>query len=45
MFKRIDDLKDDIEKKIPVEVKEKALTIMKKLEKKFTRIDFFLIFI
>lgn len=39
MFKRIDDLKDDIEKKIPVEVKDKALAIMKKLEKKFDGVE------
>ena len=39
MFKRIDDLKDDIEKKIPAEVKEKALTIMKKLEKKYDGVE------
>ena len=39
MFKRIDDLKDDIERKIPVEVKDKALAIMKKLEKKFDGVE------
>ncbi len=39
MFKRIDDLKDDIEKKIPVEVKEKALQIMKSLEKKYDGVE------
>ena len=39
MFKRIDDLKDDIEKKIPVEIKEKALHIMKSLEKKYDGVE------
>ena len=39
MFKRIEDLQDDIEKKIPAEVKEKALTIMKKLEKKYDGVE------
>ena len=39
MFKRIDDLKDDIEKKIPGEVKEKALQIMKSLEKKYDGVE------
>jgi len=39
MFKRIDDLKDDIEKKIPSEVKDKALEIMKGLEKKYDGVE------
>jgi len=39
MFKRIEDLQDDIEKKIPAEVKEKALAIMKKLEKKYDGVE------
>ena len=39
MFKRIDDLKNDIEKKIPGEVKEKALQIMKSLEKKYDGVE------
>tara|TARA_R100001440_G_scaffold54389_1_gene74203 strand:+ start:865 stop:1800 length:936 start_codon:yes stop_codon:yes gene_type:complete len=39
MFKRIEDLQDDIEKKIPAEVKEKALDIMKKLEKKYDGVE------
>jgi len=39
MFQRIDDLKDDIEKKIPGEVKEKALNIMKSLEKKYDGVE------
>jgi len=39
MFKRIDDLKDDIEKKIPAEVKDKALKIMKRLEKKYDGVE------
>ena len=39
MFKRIDDLKDDIEKKIPGEVKDKALEIMKSLEKKYDGVE------
>ena len=39
MFKRIDDLKDDIEKKIPSEVKDKALQIMKRLEKKYDGVE------
>ena len=39
MFKRIEDLKNDIEKKIPGNVKEKALTIMKRLEKKYDGVE------
>ena len=39
MFQRIDDLKDDIEKKIPGEVKEKALNIMKSLEAKYEGVE------
>ena len=39
MFQRIDDLKDQIETKIPNEVKEKALTIMKSLEKKYEGVE------
>ena len=39
MFKRIDDLKDAMETKIPVEVKEKALKIMKDLEAKYDGVE------
>ena len=39
MFQRIDDLKNDIEKKIPSEVKNKALEIMKSLEKKYDGVE------
>lgn len=39
MFQRIDDLKNDIEKKIPNEVKDKALEIMKSLEKKYDGVE------
>ena len=39
MFQRIDDLKNDIEKKIPNEVKDKALEIMKALEKKYDGVE------
>ena len=39
MFKRIDDLKADMETKIPVEVKEKALKIMKDLEAKYDGVE------
>ncbi len=39
MFKRIEDLQDDIETKIPKEIKEKALTIMKKLEKQYDGVE------
>ncbi len=39
MFQRIDDLKNDIEKKIPNEVKDKALEIMKGLEKKYDGVE------
>ena len=39
MFKRIDDLMDDMETKIPVEVKEKALKIMKDLEAKYDGVE------
>jgi hypothetical protein len=39
MFQRIDDLKDAMEPKIPNEVKEKALAIMKSLEKKYEGVE------
>ena len=39
MFQRIDDLKDQIETKIPNEVKNKALEIMKGLEKKYDGVE------
>jgi len=39
MFQRIDDLKDQIETKIPNEVKDKALEIMKALEKKYDGVE------
>jgi hypothetical protein len=39
MFQRIDDLKNDIETKIPNEVKDKALEIMKSLEKKYDGVE------
>ncbi len=39
MFQRIDDLKDQIETKIPKEVKDKALEIMKGLEKKYDGVE------
>ena len=39
MFKRIEDLQDDIEKKIPAEVKDKALNIMKSLEAKYEGVE------
>ena len=39
MFKRIDDLKDQMETKIPIEVKEKALKIMKSLEAKYDGVE------
>tara|TARA_B100001063_G_C16731792_1_gene539727 strand:- start:333 stop:1262 length:930 start_codon:yes stop_codon:yes gene_type:complete len=39
MFQRIDDLKDVMETKIPNEVKEKALAIMKSLEKKYEGVE------
>jgi len=39
MFQRIDDLKDQIETKIPNEVKDKALEIMKSLEKKYDGVE------
>ena len=39
MFKRIDDLKDAMETKIPVEVKDKALKIMKDLEAKYDGVE------
>lgn len=39
MFQRIDDLKDAMEPKIPSEVKEKALSIMKSLEKKYEGVE------
>jgi len=39
MFQRIDELKDDIETKIPVEIKDKALRIMKELEKKYDGVE------
>jgi hypothetical protein len=39
MFQRIDDLKDQIETKIPNEVKDKALEIMKGLEKKYDGVE------
>jgi len=39
MFQRIDDLKDAMETKIPNEVKEKALAIMKSLEKKYEGVE------
>ena len=39
MFKRIDDLMGDMETKIPVEVKEKALKIMKDLEAKYDGVE------
>lgn len=39
MFQRIDDLKNQIETKIPNEVKDKALEIMKGLEKKYDGVE------
>lgn len=39
MFQRIDDLKNQIETKIPNEVKDKALQIMKGLEKKYDGVE------
>jgi len=39
MFQRIDDLKDQIETKIPNEVKDTALEIMKGLEKKYDGVE------
>ena len=39
MFQRIDDLKSQIETKIPNEVKDKALEIMKALEKKYDGVE------
>jgi hypothetical protein len=39
MFQRIDDLKTQIETKIPNEVKDKALEIMKSLEKKYDGVE------
>ena len=39
MFKRIDDLKEQMETKIPVEVKDKALNIMKSLEAKYEGVE------
>ena len=39
MFQRIDELKDVMETKIPSEVKEKALEIMKSLEKKYDGVE------
>jgi hypothetical protein len=39
MFQRIDDLKTQIETKIPNEVKDKALEIMKGLEKKYDGVE------
>ena len=39
MFQRIDELKDVMETKIPSEVKEKALSIMKSLEKKYEGVE------
>ena len=39
MFKRIDDLKEQMETKIPIEVKEKALKIMKSLEAKYDGVE------
>lgn len=39
MFQRIDDLKHQIETKIPNEVKDKALEIMKGLEKKYDGVE------
>ena len=39
MFQRIDELKDVMETKIPSEVKEKALAIMKSLEKKYEGVE------
>ena len=39
MFQRIDDLKNQIETKIPNEVKDKALEIMKALEKKYDGVE------
>ena len=39
MFQRIDDLKDQIETKIPIEVKDTALEIMKGLEKKYDGVE------
>lgn len=39
MFQRIDDLKNQIETKIPKEVKDKALEIMKGLEKKYDGVE------
>ena len=39
MFQRIDDLKSQIETKIPNEVKDKALEIMKGLEKKYDGVE------
>jgi len=39
MFKRIDDLKEQMETKIPIEVKDKALQIMKSLEAKYDGVE------
>ena len=39
MFQRIDDLKENMETKIPVEIKEKALQIMKDLESKYEGVE------
>ena len=39
MFQRIDELKNQIETKIPNEVKDKALQIMKDLEKKYDGVE------
>ena len=39
MFQRIDDLKDVMETKIPNEVKDRALEIMKSLEKKYEGVE------
>ena len=39
MFQRIDDLKTQIETKIPIEVKDTALEIMKGLEKKYDGVE------
>jgi len=39
MFKRIDDLKEQMETKIPVEIKDKALNIMKSLEAKYEGVE------
>ena len=39
MFQRIDELKEDMEVGIPVEIKDKALRIMKSLEKKYDGVE------